>query len=105
MNEDTSNSEQEVRRQILLKRRRRERYLISGGTIMMAVSLLLALLPSAVAAFTGTVSVGLPWDDYLGILFIFGLALLIAGIISRIAPDMMEGDALWIFKMGPFDPR
>ena len=78
---------------------------MSGGIVLIAVSLLLAMFPSAVAAFTGTFQVGLPWDNYLGILFVFGLFLLLAGIISRISPDMMEGDALWIYKMGPFDPR
>lgn len=43
-----------------------------------------------------------PWDGYFTLGIIFGLFLLLAGIIARIAPNMIEGDALWIMKMGPF---
>jgi hypothetical protein len=96
-------SEKEKRQQELLKRHRRENILMLSGVIVIAGSVLLAIIPSAVAAYSGMVQVAMPWDDYLGIIFVFGLFLLLAGIISRISPDMMEGDALWIFKLGPFD--
>lgn len=70
---------------------------------MIIVSLILGILPMAVAALTGSVYVSSPWENYVGIGVIFGIFLILAGIISRISPNMMEGDVLWIFKLGPFD--
>jgi len=69
------------------------------GVSVILISIVLGVLP--VAAFSGTVYVSTPWDGYFGVGVIFGLFLIFAGIISRISPNMMEGDALWVMKMGP----
>jgi hypothetical protein len=105
MTEDNPNPEMEKRWQDYLKRRRRGKYLIYFGLIAIAVSLFLGYFPVAVAAFTGTVYVSTPWSNYFGVGIFFGIFLIIAGIMARIAPNLMEGDNLWIWKMGPFGGR
>ena len=70
--------------------------------VSIIVSLPLAILPLAVAAYTGTLYISSPWGYYAGWGIVFGILLILAGIISRIAPDFMEGDALWAMKMGPY---
>ncbi|MFW9848637.1 MAG: hypothetical protein ACFFF4_05820 [Candidatus Thorarchaeota archaeon] len=105
MSEDNPNPEIEKRWKNYLRRRRMGKYLILGGLVVIVTSLILGVFPVAVAAFTGTVYVPSQWDNYVGVGVFFGIFLIIAGIISRIAPNMMEGDNLWIWKMGPFDPR
>ena len=101
MTDDNVNPELEKRWQSYLRRRKIGRYLLAIGGIAIIVSTLLGVLPVAVAAFSGTVYVPTPVSDYFGFGVIFGLVLILAGIISRIAPNMMEGDALWVMKMGP----
>ena len=102
MTEDSPNPELEKRWQSYLRRRRLGKYLMIIGAVAIVISIVFGVLPVAVAAFTGTVYVTTPWDGYLGVGLIFGLFLILAGIIARIAPNMMEGDVLWIMKMGPF---
>ena len=102
MTEDKVNPELERRWQSYLRRRKFGKYLLVIGGVVIVVSILLGIIPVAVSAFTGTVYVPNQWDGYFVISVIFGLFLLLAGIIARIAPNMMEGDALWIMKMGPF---
>jgi predicted ABC-type exoprotein transport system permease subunit len=105
MSDDTPNPEMEKRWQDYLKRRRRGKYLIIAGIVVIIVSLVLGVFPVAVSAFTGTVYVSTPMSNYFGVGVFFGIFLILAGIVSRIAPNMMEGDALWIWKMGPFGNR
>ena len=105
MTEETPNPEMEKKWQDYLKRRRRGKYLIYFGLIVVAISLFLGYFPVAVAAFSGSVYVPTPWANYVGIGIVFGIFLVLVGIVSRIAPNMMEGDALWIWKMGPFGNR
>ena len=102
MTEDSPNPELEERWQSYLRRRRFGKYLMIIGTVAIVISLVLGIMPVAVAAFSGTVYVSTPWDGYLGVGLNFGLFLIQAGIIARIAPNIMEGDALWVMKMGPF---
>ena len=101
---DEPNPEMEERWQKYLRRRKRGKYLTACGVCILTFIAFLAFIPPAVAAYSGTVYVGTPWNDYLGLGMLFGLILIVVGIISMIAPNMMEGDALWIFKLGPFDP-
>ncbi len=84
-----------------LKRRKRGKYAIILGLIITVASILLGVLPAAVAAFSGTTYVPTPWENYLGVGIIFGVFLIIIGLISIIAPNMMEGDALLVMKTGP----
>ncbi|MFW9848636.1 MAG: hypothetical protein ACFFF4_05815 [Candidatus Thorarchaeota archaeon] len=84
-----------------LKRRKRGKYAIILGLIIIVVSIFLGVLPAAVAAFSGTAYIPTSWESYLGIGIIFGVFLIIIGLISIIAPNMMEGDALWVMKTGP----
>lgn len=102
MSEDGTNPELDERWQAYLRRRRRGKYLFLLGCIMVIVSLIMRILPMTVAAFSGTVYVPMPWEEYMLVGVVFGIFLILAGVISRIAPNMMEGDALWIMKMGPF---
>ncbi len=88
--------------QAYLRRRRRGKYLFLLGCVIVIVSLILRFLPMTVAAFTGTVYVPMPWEDYMMAGVIFGVLLIFAGIISRVSPNMIEGDALWALKMGPY---
>lgn len=105
MPDDDVNPELERRWQGYLRRRKIGKYLLLTGGITIIASILLGLIPVAVAAFSGTVYVSTPSDGYFGIGLFFGFFLILAGIIARIAPNMMEGDALWIMKMGPFGDR
>ena len=75
------------------------------GAAVTIVSVTIGILPVTVAAFTGTAYISTPWDQYAGVGVWFGIFLIIVGIVSRIAPNLVEGDGLWIFKLGPFDPR
>ena len=102
MTEDNLNQEQEERWQSYLRRRRFGKVLLKIGVIMIVACIFLVSIPVAAAAFTGTVYVPSSWDGYFMFGIIFGLFLLLAGIITRIAPNMMEGDALWVMKMGPY---
>ncbi|MHA1908049.1 MAG: hypothetical protein ACW98Y_12190 [Candidatus Thorarchaeota archaeon] len=105
MTEDKPNPEMEKRWQDYLKRRKQGKYLIFLGLIVVATSMVLGMYPVAVAAFTGTVNIQTPWTNYIGVGVFFGVFLILLGLVSRIAPNMMEGDALWIWKMGPFGDR
>ena len=105
MPDDDLNPEVERRWQGYLRRRKIGKYLLVIGCITIIVSIFLGFIPVAVAAFSGTVFVSTPWDSYFGIGLIFGFFLILAGIIARIAPNMMEGDSLWVLKMGPFGDR
>ncbi len=105
MTDGDVNPELERRWQSYLRRRKIGKYLLAVGGITIIVSIFIGLLPVAVAAFSGTVFVSTPWDSYFGIGLIFGFFLILAGIIARIAPNMMEGDSLWVLKMGPFGDR
>ncbi len=105
MTDGDVNPELEKRWKGYLRRRIIGKYLLLTGGITIIVSILLGIFPVAVAAFSGTVYVFTPSDGYFGIGLFFGFFLILAGIIARIAPNMMEGDALWIMKMGPFGDR
>ncbi len=105
MSDDDVNPELERRWHGYLRRKKIGKYLLVTGGIAIIVSIFLGFLPVAVAAFSGTVYVATPWDGYFGIGLIFGSLLILAGIIARIVPNMMEGDSLWILKMGPFGDR
>lgn len=105
MSDDNVNPELERRWQNYLRRRKIGKYLLVIGGITIVVSIVLGFLPVAVAAFSGTAYVYTPWASYLGIGIFFGIFLILAGVIARIAPNMMEGDALWVWKMGPFGDR
>ena len=102
MTEDNFNRKQEEKWQSYLRRRRFGKILLKIGAIVIVVSFFLGFFPVAVAAFTGIVYVPNQWDGYFILGIIFGLFLLLAGIIARISPNMMDGDALWIMKMGPY---
>jgi polyferredoxin len=102
MNDDIPNPEMEKRWQDYLKRRRRGKYLIYFGLVAIVISIFLGYFPVAVAAFTETVYISTPLSDYFVVGIIFGLVLIVAGFIERISPNMIEGDALWIMKLGPF---
>lgn len=106
MSEDGVDPKKEEEWQAYLRRRRRGKRILMLGTIILVASSVLALLPGAVAAFSGTpYIVPTGWEQYLTLAFIFGLVLIFAGFISMISPNMMEGDALWVMKMGPFPSR
>jgi len=85
-----------------LRRQRRSKFLVGIGVLVICVSITLGIIPVAVSAFTGTVYVATPWSDYFGFGVIFGVILVLAGLLSRISPNMIEGDALWALKTGPY---
>jgi hypothetical protein len=105
MGEDNIDPKQEEKWQNYLRRRKRGKRILLLGTIILVSSSVIALLPGVVAAFSGTSYVPTGWEQYLTLAFIFGLVLIFAGFLSMISPNMIEGDALWVMKMGPFPSR
>ncbi len=105
MSENGVDPKQEEKWQAYLRRRKRGKRILMLGTIILVSSSVIALLPGAVAAFSGTPYVPTGWEQYLTLAFIFGLVLIFAGFLSMISPNMIEGDALWVMKMGPFPSR
>ena len=101
MNEE-QNPEMEKKWQDYKRRQKQSKILVGIGIFVICVSIALGIIPVAVSAFTGTVYVATPWSDYFGFGVIFGVILVIAGLIARISPNMVEGDALWTLKTGPY---
>ena len=100
---DEVNPEMEKKWQDYLRRRRIGKYVMALGVVILLVSVIFLAIPVAVAAYSGTIYVETPWENYLGFSILIGIFLIVVGLVSMIAPNMMEGDALWIFKLGPFD--
>ncbi len=100
--DNSVNPELEKRWQRYLRRCRFGKYLMKIGVVVIAISIVLGVIPVAVAAFSGTVDVSTPWSGYMMVGVIIGAFLILVGIIAKIAPNMMEGDALWIMKLDPF---
>ncbi|MHA2084754.1 MAG: hypothetical protein ACXABD_13435 [Candidatus Thorarchaeota archaeon] len=86
---------------------RLSRILLLIGLALVIGAALISVLIGAVSAFTGTIFItdshaGLPVAPLIFAPLIFGILLLVAGIIAWIVPHASGEEWLWVSKTGPF---
>jgi hypothetical protein len=83
------------------------RILLLIGLVLVIAAALISVLIGAVSAFTGTIFItdghtGLSAAPLVFAPLIFGILLLVAGIIAWIVPHASGEEWVWISKIGPF---
>ncbi len=99
MSEDMSDSKSEEKF---------SKYLIVAGVLLIVIPLLAESILIDVAYFTGSMyllTLLTPMGGFFLVGLIFGIILIVAGILARISWNTGEGDSLWVMKMGPFGKR
>jgi nitrate reductase gamma subunit len=97
MNEETDTS---VPAQSRLKRV--GRILFISGIVIVVGGIVLGLSVVLVAAFTGSFVIVSNYGGYAILALLFGVLLVIIGLIALILPGGFSKDAVWAMRIGPF---
>ena len=74
---------------------------ISGVAIVVGV-IVFGFSVVLVAAYTGSLMVVSNYGGYAILALLFGILLIVAGLIALILPGGFSKDAVWAMKIGPF---
>jgi len=74
---------------------------ILGVTIVVS-GIVLGLSVVLVVAYTGSLAIVSNYGGYAILALLFGILLIVAGLIALVLPDGFPKDAVWSMKTGPF---
>ena len=78
------------------------RILFISGIIVVVGVIVLSLSVVLVAAYTGSLMVVSNYGGYAILALLFGILLIVAGLIALILPGGFSKDAVWAMRIGPF---
>ena len=87
------------------QRRRNGKIVLAVGIILLVLVTILGMLTSIVSAYYGPTESARVYVRYATIatpVFIFGVLLLVAGLIAILLPEGQSQDGVWIMQLGPF---
>ena len=78
------------------------RILFISGIVIVVSGIVLGLSVVLVAAYTGSLMVVSNYGSYAILALLFGILLIVAGLIALILPGGFSKDAVWAMRSGPF---
>jgi len=78
------------------------RFLFLSGIAIIVGGIVLGLSVVLVAAYTGSLMVVSNYGGYVVLALLFGILLIVAGLIALILPGGFSKDAVWAMRIGPF---
>ncbi len=84
------------------KLKRIGRFLFLSGIAIIVGGIILGLSVVLVAAYTGSLMVVSNYGGYAILALLFGILLIVAGLIALILPGGFSKDAVWAMRIGPF---
>ena len=78
------------------------RILFISGIVIVVSGIVLGLSVVLVAAYTGSLMVVSNYGSYAILALLFGILLIVAGLIALILPGGFSKDAVWAMRIGPF---
>ncbi len=78
------------------------RILYITGLVIVVSVIILGLAVVLVAAYTGSLIVVSNYGGYAILALLFGILLIVAGLIALILPGGFSKDAVWAMRSGPF---
>jgi len=88
-------------RKIPLKRRIGKIGLAIGICLIVFV-IVLGILSSVVSAYDSSTELVRVYDIVAGPVFIFGVLLVISGLVAILLPEGLSQDGVWVLKTGPY---
>ena len=82
--------------------KRAGRILFISGIVIVIGVIVLSLSVVLVAAYTGSLMVVSNYGSYAILALLFGILLIVAGLIALILPGGFSKDAVWAMRSGPF---
>ncbi len=82
--------------------KRAGRILFISGIVIVIGVIVLSLSVVLVAAYTGSLMVVSNYGGYAILALLFGILLIVAGLIALILPGGFSKDAVWAMRSGPF---
>jgi hypothetical protein len=91
----------EGQREVLLKRRIGKIVLAVGFFIIVLV-IVLGILTSLVSAYDGSTELVRQYEILSPPIFVFGIILVMSGLVAILLPEGLSQDGVWILKTGPY---
>lgn len=91
----------EGRREIPL-RRRIGKIVLAVGLFVIVLVIVLGILTSLVSAYGGSTELVRVYDVIAYPCFVFGIILVMGGLVAIILPEGPSKDGVWVLKTGPY---
>ncbi len=82
--------------------KRAGRILFISGIVIVVGGIVLGLSVVLVAAYTGSLVIVSNYGGYAILALLFGILLIVAGLIALVLPRGLSKDVIWAMKIGPF---
>ena len=91
----------EGHRKIPLKRRI-GKIALSVGLFVIVLVIVLGILTSLVSAYEGSTELVRQYDVLARPIIVFGIILVLSGLVAILLPEGLSQDGVWILKTGPY---
>ena len=75
---------------------------LAMGILLIVLVIVLVVLTSVVSAYDGSTELRSFYDAIARPVLVFGMLLVISGLVALILPEGLSQDGVWILKTGPY---
>ena len=86
----------------VLLRRRIGKIVLAVGLLAIVLVIVLGMLTSLVSAYEGSTELVRQYDVISRPIFVFGILLVLSGLVAILLPEGLSQDGIWILKTGPY---
>jgi hypothetical protein len=83
-------------------RRRIGKIVLAVGLSVIVLVIVLGIFTSLVSAYEGSTELVRQYDVLARPIFVFGILLVMSGLVAILLPEGLSQDGVWILKTGPY---